>query len=96
MAHGLPADFRWEFESEGRNLSRLRFSRDHSSAALTLNVYVPEQAERFAVDQPILFSVLAYEPKAVDARGVGRGGSGPLASPRHWLRATAIGADGPG
>ncbi len=67
MAHGLPADFRWEFESGGRNLSRLRFSRDHSSDSLILNVYVPEQAESFAVDQPLIFSVLAYEPKTVAA-----------------------------
>jgi hypothetical protein len=67
MAHGLPADFRYEFASGGRNLSRLRFSRDHSSDSLTLNVYVPEQAEDFAVDQPLLFSVLAYEPKTVEA-----------------------------
>ena len=67
MAHGLPDDFRWEFESGGRNLSRLRFSRDHSSDSLILNVYVPEQAASFAVDQPILFSVLAYEPNAVEA-----------------------------
>ena len=67
MAHGLPADFRWEFESGGRNLSRLRFSRDHSSDSLILNVYVPEQAESFAVDQPLIFSVLAYEPKTVTA-----------------------------
>ena len=66
MAHGLPDDFRWEFESGGRNLSRLRFSRHHSNDSLTLNVYVPEQAASFAVDQPILFSVLAYEPKTVD------------------------------
>ena len=67
MAHGLPDDFRYEFESGGRNLSRLRFSRDHSNDSLTLNVYVPEQDESFTVDQPILFSVLAYEPKTVDA-----------------------------
>ena len=67
MAHGLPDDFRWEFASGGRNLSRLRFSRDHSNDSLTLNVYVPEQAVSFAVDQPLVFSVLAYDPKDVEA-----------------------------
>ena len=67
MAHGLPEDFRWQFERAGQPLSRLRFSRDHSSVSLTLNVYVPEQATSFVVDQPLVFSVLAYEPQAVDA-----------------------------
>ena len=68
MAHGLPKGFRCEFDdATGHHLSQMRFDRGHGSDSLTLRVYIPEQAEDFAVYQPILFSVLAYDPKTVDA-----------------------------
>ena len=96
MAHGLPDDFRYEFESGGRNLSRLRFSRDHSSDSLTLNVYVPEQDESFTVDQPFAVLSAGLRAKCCRCRGVGRSRSRALASHGHRLRATATSAYGPG
>ena len=54
------------------------------SDSLTLNVYVPEQDASFAVDQPLLFSVLAYEPNAIDAEVLA------AADPAH-LQAMGIG-----
>ena len=70
VALGLPDDFRWEFEDQGRNLSRLRFSRDRSSVSLSLNVYVPEHVTSFTIDQPLAFAVLAYEPDKLDAEAL--------------------------
>ena len=68
MAHGLPKGFRCEFDdASGHHLSQMRFDRDHGSDSLTLRVYIPEQAEDFAVYEPLLFSVLAYESNAVEA-----------------------------
>ena len=68
MVHGLPNSFRHELDdTKGHHLSQMRFDRGHSSDSLVLNVYIPEQADEFAVDEPIQFSVLAYDPNAVDA-----------------------------
>ena len=96
MAHGLPDDFRWEFESGGRNLSRLRFSRDHSSDSLILNVYVPRTSRELygGSADPVLGAGLRAKDRG--RRGFGRGRSRALASHGHWLRATATGAHGSG
>ena len=67
-AHGLPDGFRCEFDDAGgHHLSQMRFDRGHASDSLTLRVYIPERAEGFAMDKPLMFSVLAYEPNTVEA-----------------------------